>query len=73
MVISDCFLYISIHSKALSFVCLFHWPKHMMVTGGEIWTVGGMWKNFIETVAASYDAFLQIWVWHFVEENDDMH
>jgi hypothetical protein len=37
----DCFLYIPTRSEALTFVCLFHWPRHMVITGGEIWTVGG--------------------------------
>jgi hypothetical protein len=41
-----CLLYSCFNGKSSTFVCLFHWSEHMIVTEGHVWTAGGMWKNF---------------------------
>jgi hypothetical protein len=42
----DWFLYTCIHIKAMIFMCLFHRLELMTAKGGQLWTVGWMWKNF---------------------------
>jgi hypothetical protein len=59
-----CLKYICVHGEASTFVCLFHWAEHMIVTEGHVLTAGEMWKLPTETVAASDESFFQDWVWH---------
>ena len=41
----DHFLNVCIYCEVLTFACLLHWPKHMIVTGQQVWTVGGCGKS----------------------------
>lgn len=69
----DCFLYICVRCKGLAFVSLFYWPEHMLVTGRQVWTVRGMWKNFqSELLQLLVSDFYRVGHGIGIEENDSM-
>ena len=58
-------VYLRLWGEAPTFVCLFHWSEHMIVTEGHVWTAGVMWKNFPSRLLQLLTSVSsRIGVWH---------